>query len=111
VALPTKEFKVVTNLAKLPEEGQLISISKIRVGDSVIQQFYKFSSKPIKGFKHLENTIKNVYEPIIKRKNESALIQVKELSAVLQNMNKVKLHGEDDLGFNSLVEEFDFWQD
>ena len=111
MALPTKEFKVITNLSKLPDDGSLVSISKIRAGDAVIQQFYKISTKPLKGFKHLENTIKNVYEPIVKRKNQSALIQVKELSAVLQNLNKVKLNGEDDLNFSSFVEEFDFWQD
>jgi|JI61114C2RNA_FD_contig_31_8153110_length_868_multi_2_in_0_out_0_1 hypothetical protein len=26
-------------------------------------------------------------------------------------MNKIKLKGEEDLGFSSFVEEFDFWQD
>lgn len=81
----------------------MISISKIRTGDATIQQFYKINIKPLKGFQHLENTIKHVYEPIIKKRNETALIQVKELSAVLQNMNKIKIYGEEDLNFSSLM--------
>ena len=99
--LPTKEFKVLHQKSTFPDEGQIIHISKIR-SDSALGSFFNISIKPAQQFKYLSSYLQNVYEPILARKNDPSLFEIKELKAVLAHSLKRKLINEADLNFTTL---------
>jgi len=82
VALPTKEFKIISPSSPAPKEGTIITITKFKI-DSPLQNFYNFNLRPAQGFKQLATNIMHLYEPIALRTKNAAVVQVKELKAVL----------------------------
>jgi hypothetical protein len=109
-ALPTKEYRVLAPAASLPNEGTIITVTKFKP-DSALSSFYSFSSRPAQGYQQLAKNITHLYEPIAARTKNPALMQIKELKAVLENQFKRKFTGETDLSFTSFEEELDFWQE
>lgn len=89
-ALPTKEFKVLGN--NPAKEGSVIQIQKFKA-DSALKDFFHISIRPAQGFKQLAKQISNLYEPIAARTKHPALMQVKELKAVLESQLKKKFTG------------------
>ena len=101
--LPTKEFRVLAGTSKLPTEGHIIQISKIR-SDGALAPFYNISVKPASQYSYLSAYIKNVYEHVLTRNKDPSLFKVRELKAVLANTLKTKLLNEADINFNSFEE-------
>jgi hypothetical protein len=109
-ALPTKEFKIIGAGSAAPKEGTIITISKFKA-DSPLQNFYNFNLRPAQGLKQLTSNILHLYEPIALRTKNAAVVEVKELKAVLESQLKNKFTGESDVSFTCFEEEFDFWQE
>lgn len=109
-ALPTKEYKVLSHSASQPNEGTIIQITKFK-SDSALKNFYSFNVRAAQGYQQLAKNITHLYEPIAMRTKNPALMQIKELKAVLENQFKRKFAGETDLSFTSFEEELDFWQE
>lgn len=74
------------------KEGSIIQIQKFKV-DSALKDFFQISIRPAQGFRQLAKQITNLYEPIAARTKHSALMQVKELKAVLESQLKKKFTG------------------
>lgn len=81
-ALPTKEYKVLAPATSPPTEGTLITVTKFKA-DSALRSFYNISSRPAQGYQQLARNITHIYEPIATRTKNPALMQIKELKAVL----------------------------
>ena len=96
--------------ASQPNEGTLITITKFK-SDSALKNFYSYSVRAAQGYQQLTKNITHLYEPIAMRTKNPALMQIKELKAVLENQFKRKFAGETDLSFTSFEEELDFWQE
>lgn len=96
--------------ASQPNEGTVITITKFK-SDSALKNFYSYNVRAAQGYQQLAKNITHLYEPIAMRTKNPALMQIKELKAVLENQFKRKFAGETDLSFTSFEEELDFWQE
>jgi hypothetical protein len=96
--------------SSLPSDGSIIHISKFKA-DSALKNFYNFSLRPAQAYRQLSKQIAHLYEPVAVRTKHPALMQVKELKAVLESQTKKKFTGEHDFTFTSFEEEIDFWQE
>jgi hypothetical protein len=74
--LPSKECKIIQNSQNLPKEGSLIYITKFKT-ESSLKNFYNINVRPAQTLKSLASYIKNIYEPIINRENNSSVVQLK----------------------------------
>lgn len=86
ICLANKAFKVCLP-PEIPKEGVALYISKFESAN-IPNSFYSFVVKPIAAFKHLNQQIENIYEPILEREENSHLSQIKELKAALMTQAK-----------------------